>query len=80
MTNAVTRISAGNAPVGMVEFGNKMWVANQSADTVSVIDIPSRTETLEIPGLGNQPRDLLMDAAGSVLLVSVRDEDIVALP
>ncbi|MCZ6689333.1 MAG: IPT/TIG domain-containing protein [Planctomycetota bacterium] len=75
----VSRPPAGSGPRGIVSFGGKVWVGNNTSDTVSVYDVATRTETTQI-ALGTQyPWELAIDDRGMFVIVSARDTDSVTL-
>ena len=75
----VTRMTAGNDPRGIAQLGGKVWVGNSQADTLSVYDVVTRTETTQIPLTVQYPWNVDVEPSTNTVVVVGRDTDSVTL-
>ena len=63
-------VEVGNAPEGLIEVGNEVWVANSTSNSISIIDINTGkvTSTISI-STAEAPKQMILDAEGDVWIL-----------
>ena len=76
--NFVSPQALRSSPITMTPDGQYLAVINMDSNSVSLVDIPSLTLTLEIP-VGPNPQTLSIDSSGKWGFVSNRDDDTISV-